>query len=132
MKILLRDFNNKEYAWFDAEFDIKTNRFKINDCPIYEFNIVAIHEDNRNQYVKCSVCGKSFKKGSEEITAHITPITDSSKCLGCNYLRVKTENNSSLAYKKNDDGSYTRTETKHCILGCARTYPLINIETDRG
>ena len=45
MKILLRDFNNKEYAWFDAEFDIKTNRFKINDCPIYEFNIVAIHEE---------------------------------------------------------------------------------------
>lgn len=120
MKILLRRWDEEEYIWKDATY--KDGRFNVDNRDVYETNIVSVLEDNRSEFIRCSVCGKSFKKGSKEWQEHITPVTDTSKCFECTYLRNTNINLLSSNYSKNDDGSYTKTQKTKVKLCCGVHY----------
>ena len=131
MKILLRALGKDQYKWFDAIYSSDYNNFMVNGNIIAETSIVAVHEDNRNEYVKCSKCGKSFKRGSKESTEHVTPVMDTSKCLECGRLRYTPTEDSKVSYTKRNDGLYVKTETMPCILKCAASgYPYDTIESE--
>lgn len=124
MKILLRKFDDKEYVWKDATY--YAQRFVVDGNLIVDTNIVSVLNDNRNKLIKCSVCGKSFKNGSEEWTQHITPVTDTSKCFKCSKLRSRHQSYSDTQYTPNEDGTYTKTESSKVKLVCQDQYYTYN------
>lgn len=124
MKILLRS----TYEWKDAIY--KDNWFVINDTVnVGSDDIVSILDDNRPIRVKCSVCGKVFKKGSKEWKEHIRPNTDNAKCWDCRYKRENRDFNIRLdkKYTKREDGKYTITSTGVYDLICSYRYPSRNL-----
>ena len=131
MKVLLRQYDNKEYAWFDATYEESENAFRVNTHLMPETNIVSVHEDNRNEFVTCNVCGKTFKNGSPEIKAHTTPITDTSKCLQCMNRYAYDSTETKKTYQLINGDIYKETATRDVVFKCRVTYPPVGISTDQ-
>lgn len=130
MKVLVRTYEGKEYVWLDATYDKEHNCFRNEKTKFFEKNVVSVFEDNRNDFVKCSVCGQAFKKGSEEIKTHTTPITDNSKCFDCPSLRTSNRNNNVRKYELIAGNNYRETATNTVDLMCSRCYPYVGINTE--
>ena len=130
MKILMREWYDKSYQWVDATYDEANNRFRYNSNIINEANIVSVFEDNRNEFVKCSKCGQSFKKGSAEAKAHLTPIKDTSKCFDCPRARASNPRNLVTKYELIDGNIYKAMETSVVNMMCSASYPYTGIHEE--
>lgn len=120
MKILLRKFDGKEYVWEDAEY--KKDRFYVGGTPVYETGIVSIIDDERDQYVKCSNCGKIFKKDSPEIEKHKNKYKDINTCFSCIYKRHYNNVILNTNYECISDGVFKYTKEEKVDVVCNSQY----------
>lgn len=130
MKILVRSWNGKVYEWIDATFDEHAKSFKHEGYNIKETNIVSVFEDNRNAFVKCSVCGKVFKKGDPAIEAHTTRINDNSKCFDCVHLRRTNAMEISRKYELVEGNVYKESRVCNVNLTCSASWLYTNINEE--
>jgi Zn ribbon nucleic-acid-binding protein len=126
MKILLRNYDGKYYVWKDARWE-NGSYFLIgsgmHDQRIYMNNIIAIKEDDRIGYVRCNNCGELIKNTPEDIEAHFALKEKEKDCLKCGYVRLYGDKyNKKIVYTKNDDNTYSITETYDSALGCSAGY----------
>ena len=84
MKILLRNHNGEQYVWKTAKYE--GNYFRVDGANISPTNIVSVINDNRKNYIKCSSCGKVFRKGDPKFDKHKRESATPAACLGCMYL----------------------------------------------
>ena len=133
MRALLRSWSNGDYTWKDVTY--RNNGFYVDETHTDEANIVALEDDNRNEMVKCSVCGELFTRDSEHWAAHIAPVTDTSKCLTCHHLRAeKVLALEDVQYELMSDGLYKATTCDSVVLKCGYKYwdyPRIESQTAR-
>lgn len=115
MRILL----NTTLQWANATWDFEREVFNcegtartINPC-----NILAIEDDTRNQYIKCTACGEKFMNTEEERARHLRKKYNLDTCYTCPYLRVKNAEES-LQFIVNDDHQ-TFTEHRKVTLACS-------------
>lgn len=120
MKILLRNFDNKEYEWKDAEF--VDGNFKVDNNVVRQTNIVYVFEDNRSDFVKCSHCGEVFRKGSPEIAVHRNKYKDVNQCFNCQYMRKRNNTTTGVQYERRSDGKYDVTTKSVATLICDHGY----------
>lgn len=116
MKILLREFGEKEYEWKDAEF--VDGMFRVEGRYIHQTNIVSISDDNRGNFVKCSKCGEIFTKDSPEIEAHKMRYKDINNCFKCRYLSKACQRTIGTTYERMPDGRYKLITESAATLNC--------------
>lgn len=130
MKILLREYNSVPYVWVTAKYN--ENHFIVNGNKINPCNIVSVINDNRKNYVKCSCCGQTFKRGSYKFQIHKENASSPQTCLNCPYL--KTENERVISRKRyiDENGNQMETIERNVCLVCGRygywTHPNIDSE----
>lgn len=120
MKALLVTHNGTQYEWKDVTWD---GAFKLNDgSVIKETNIISIDEDDRTNLVKCSVCGKIFKKNTKEFAKHKLAGTTSESCFACSHLKQSRLNSIKCSFNLQPDGTYIRKANDQVKLECAANY----------
>ena len=121
MRALLRFWNDESYTWQDVTY--KKDGFYCGISHLNDTDIVALEDDNRNEMVRCSVCGELFTRDSEHWAEHITPVTDTSKCFTCKHLKAdRLHKIGDVQYELQSDGTYKATACDSVILRCARSY----------
>ena len=128
MDVLMRKLNGEPYVWAKAKFT--DGHIKVNDRAVNECDIVSIRNDIRKKYVKCSVCGKYFRKGSPKIEQHTELITDNRLCFGCECLRQSTREQKSQKYELLENGNYLSKNKSEVFLYCSRGYSYNSINSD--
>ena len=133
MKAFLRNWNGEIYVWKDVEYSDGKFSTATTGEIIEKTNIISLKDDNRNKFVRCSVCGKEFLRDSEEWYQHITKINDTSKCFTCRYLTEWSLSSSKTTYTMNECGRYEATRTYQTSLACRNVFgsPDIDSETAR-
>lgn len=120
MKALLVTHNNSQYEWKDVTWD---GAFKLNDGTIIkETNIISIDDDNRTNLVKCSVCGRVFKKNTKEFAKHKLACTTSESCFTCSKLKQDRLNSIKCSFNLQPDGTYIRKTNDQVRLLCTANY----------
>lgn len=120
MRALLRNYKGEVYVWKDVTY--KDGRFYVNGADIFDTEIVALEDDNRNEYIQCSACGKIFRKGSTEWEEHIEPIVDTHKCFECRFLRPESNSILDIQYTLQENGTYNAIQKSNVKLKCGRAY----------
>lgn len=111
MKILLREYDSKEYVWVTAKYN--GSKFVVNGRVVDEWQVVSIINDNRKNYIKCSCCGHIFPRKGNLFAKHKEVASTNAPCLKCRKLRHNDCGLTQTKYVMNDDGTYTmKTETK--------------------
>lgn len=129
MKILLRQWDDKNYSWKKATY--KNGHFYCEGLTVYQTNILAISDDNRKDSVACAFCGTLIKNDPESIEAHFAEQEAKRDCLKCRNVTRYVHKILKTESVKNDDGTYNVTETCIANLKCGNTYynlPDINSE----
>lgn len=127
MKAFLRYWEDKQYIWKDVDYNNGSFTLANTGEFIGKTQIISIKDDNRNKFIRCSVCGKEFLKDSEEWLQHITKVNDTSKCFDCRYLREKNTGVARATYTLNNEGRYEATKTYSTSLVCGNNYNSIDI-----
>lgn len=128
MKILLRRWNNEDYIWRTAKYDI--GGFKVDDRSVDTTNIVSIANDNRKNYVRCAACGSIIKNNSEEIAKHKSRHTTSESCHTCAWLRKDYGRYIDYKYVMKSDGQYVEKSKREVVLRCNADWRTRNIDDD--
>ena len=111
MKILLRNYKDKEYVWVTAKYN--GNKFVVDGTHFDEWQVVSVLNDNRKNYLKCTSCGKIFPKKGKQFAKHKELSATNAPCLSCNRLRSNVTSTERRKYIANSDGTYTiQTEVK--------------------
>lgn len=116
MKILLRS----DYKWHEANFNINQHAFIVDGQSVYETAILAVKEDNRNQFATCTNCGTTIPNTSEEITKHLALHTTTETCMTCPDRRIYTNYlaKDKPEYIRNEDNTYTEISKRKAIFYC--------------
>lgn len=118
MKILLREYKGAPYVWVTAKYN--NDHFTIDGDYTHPCNIISVMNDNRKNYIKCSCCGKTFKRGSRKFQIHKENAIKPQTCLGCPSLKSKNEHILSRKYTINEDGTANETIERSVELRCSR------------
>lgn len=135
MKLLMQDPHGN-LVWQDAIY--KNARFRDpNESRSYEITqIYAVQDDDRNNTVICSACGKEIPNTTAAKNAHQNIINRTDKCFGCQYMHTDVRTTLSRKYVVNEDGTYTESTKRQVELTCGnfwRSHPAINTdEANRG
>lgn len=116
MKILLREYGDEIYVWKTAKYD--NDHFLVGEVKINETNIVSIINDNRKKYMKCSSCGKVFRKGDKKFETHKKESATPMACLNCMHLTSNNEEIIKQHYVFNKDGTVTEKMERSVKLVC--------------
>ena len=127
MKAFLRYCEGKQYIWKDVDYNNGSFTLTNTGEIIGKTQIISIKDDNRNKFIRCSVCGKEFLKDSEEWLQHITKVNDTSKCFNCRYLRERNTGIARTTYTPIDEDRYEATRTYSTELVCTNSYRSIDI-----
>lgn len=127
MDVLLRRFGGEPYVWKKAKF--VDGNFMVDGKAFCENEIVSIRNDDRKNYVRCSVCGAYFRKNSKKIEEHKAGCSDASKCFGCRYMRQESRVLKSQKYKLLDNGNYISTAKSEVRLYCSRSWNHYDINS---
>lgn len=120
MKILLRKYGDEHYVWKDATY-AQGNRdyyFWVDESPIFQTSILAIKDDDRASYVICNHCGTLIKNDPAGIEAHFAEQEAKRDCFHCDNMSIRRLDVLDTQYVKNNDGTYTSTETTNVNLYC--------------
>ena len=128
MKVLLREFDNEQYVWKNAEIDSDTS-FIVDGKRVFQTNVVSVFRDNRTNFVKCSMCGAILKNVPEVIAEHRKKATTSETCLNCKYLRERRPKQKSIKYVAQPDGTYLVTDKREARLMCTHTWRSYDINS---
>ena len=130
MKILLREYNRAPYVWVTAKYN--ENQFVVNGERIHNCRIVSVINDNRKNYIQCSCCGQTFKRGSRKFQIHKENAKKSQTCLNCPSLKTENERIIASKYTMDENGNATQILERSVRLVCGRygywEHPLINSE----
>lgn len=127
MDVLLRRFGGEPYVWKKAKF--VDGNFMVDGKAFCENEIVSIRNDDRKNYVRCSVCGAYFRKNSKKIEEHKAGCSDVSKCFGCRHMRSEHRVLKSQKYKLLDNGNYISTAKSEVRLYCSRSWNHYDINS---
>jgi hypothetical protein len=131
MKILRRN----TCEWVDVKFNFERGYiYDLDNNIIYDYEILATENDERDKYVKCLGCGEMVRNTKKAIKDHQDIASSSNHCLTCRLLRRSNTELKKEKYTLNPDGTYTYTMNSTCKLVCANTYyssPDINSEDAR-
>lgn len=129
MKILLREYDGKEYVWVTAKYN--GEKFVVNDKTVDEWKIVSVINDNRKNYIKCSSCGKIFPKKGKQFSKHKAEAETDAPCMKCERLRINERSACIRKFVPCDDGTYTMKQETHVDLMCRySTWNSYNINSD--
>ena len=138
MQVLLRKCDNKYYVWKNAVYEDDTYYIVDSSGDKYEVkqrDIVATKDDPRVGYVVCQHCGELIKNDPESIEAHYAAKEAEKNCIKCIYLHASKDRQVlDATSKKNDDGTYTVTQTFVAGLYCKVGYwqkPIESQEADK-
>lgn len=130
MKILLREYNRAPYVWVTAKYN--ENQFVVNGEKISQCRIVSVINDNRKNYIQCSCCGQTFKRGSRKFQIHKENASKPQTCFDCPYLKTENERIMASKYTMDENGNATQILERSVRLVCGRygywEHPLINSE----
>ena len=112
MKILL----NRDYLWHDATYG--KNGFCIGGLDQYETNILAVEDDNIEEYVRCPKCGLIFHKDDPEAAEHVALSFDVEKCRDCRYIRERNGSTVSKNVFTDENGIYKLRTSVDVSLYC--------------
>lgn len=118
MKILLREYQNTPYVWVTAKYN--ENNFIVDGNKINPCGIVSVINDNRKNYIKCSCCGQTFKKGSSKFQIHKENANKPHTCLTCPYLMTNNERIIASKYTMDENGNATQILERSVRLVCSR------------
>ena len=128
MNILIKRYKGKYYVWKPATW--RNGVYLVNGEQIDIFNILAVTEDDRGNYVRCTHCDTLIENTPEAIEAHFAEKEAQRNCLKCGNLRpIGTKVNQRITYTKNADGTYALNDTYTTRLGCTVGYPTRDIES---
>lgn len=132
MKVLLREYEGKHYVWKDAQYSADGYYVLTDNADeIWEFQILAVTEDERSGYVRCKYCKELVKNDPESIEKHYTDMEAKKDCLSCEYLRnYGSASKISKTYTKNEDGTYDIHDVYRTILGCRRNYTTYELDSE--
>ena len=130
MRALLKNYKDEQLVYVNVKYE--ENKFFTADGErVIETNIIDIARDNRNQYVKCSVCGELVKNTPEAIEAHKEERAKQKNCLKCPFVREGYgKSKAKVAYSEdsNNPGKYIVKRKYSVELVCGAKYyqPKIN------
>lgn len=116
MKILLRKSDEGQYVWKTAKYNY--DDFYVDGSTIHQTNIVSIINDNRNKYVKCSSCGKIFRRNDTHFEEHKANAIKPETCFGCRHICVDDRYTESRRFAVNPDGSFKEIMESSVRLQC--------------
>ena len=116
MKILLRDFDDRQYIWCAAKYNGR--KFVVDGSRVHESNIVSVLNDNRKNYLRCSSCGEIFPKNGKKFAKHQAEAKTINPCLKCRKMRATEMSAGTVKYVANGDGTYTRKNETIVNLHC--------------
>ena len=122
MKALFRQCGDKFYVWKDSEF--KNGYFVVDSgYDMCETDVVAVKDTEGAQHVICNYCGEKILDNPESIERHFAEREAKKDCMTCSHCRSMRSKNKKTIAIKNDDGTYTITETSIAdTLQCDMTY----------
>lgn len=126
MKILKR----ATCEWEDVTFNLKNRKLidKVENT-LYDSDIFAVKDDERNKYVLCKNCGELILYTEQEIKKHQEKASSSEHCLSCGLLRRRNVKMEDENYTLNSDGTYTYNTRQSCELVCTNNYSSKEINT---
>lgn len=130
MKVLLRKYGDRYYVWKDAKY--QKDFYVIDHGNWDETKIVAIKGAEKENYVVCRYCGEKIPNNPESIERHFAEQEAKRDCLTCGYCRPGNSAKKNVAITKNNDETYTVTETyTTSSLMCDQSYRDINHQFSR-
>jgi transcription initiation factor TFIIIB Brf1 subunit/transcription initiation factor TFIIB len=127
MKILIKKWDNKYYVWQDATW--KDGAYYVDRYLVKQTEILAIKDDNRGKYVRCSHCGAVIEDDPKAIEQHFAESESKKDCMKCRYIRMENIRNKTTNYTQNEDGTYRAISSADVDLMCTNIYPSQNINT---
>ena len=131
MKILLRNSDEGQYVWKTAKYDF--GKFYVNGDEQHQGNVVSIVNDNRKKYVKCSSCGKVFRRGDYRFEEHKANAIKPETCFGCSHLCTEDRFTINRKFVMNMDGTFTEIMENSVRLQCDRSglWSYYDIDNER-
>lgn len=120
MEVLLREFGEEYYVWKEATYNKGEFALADDSSKINQINILAIRNDNRNDFVECAHCGEIIHNDPKSIEAHFAAQEAKRDCFHCSELSYSNIGNINVQYIKNDDEIYTRTAMDKVKLYCGK------------
>ena len=124
MEVLLRC----NLKWKEAAYE--NSKWFVDGAMLNETEIIAVRDDNRNEYVVCTNCGEVFRKGSQELHDHTHQEWKPEMCFECGYLSVRTGDTISKEYHKDENGNWVKNQSNNVSLMCANTPFYTHIESE--
>lgn len=118
MKILLRERDGVQFGWYTATYNGKN--FLVDDCTVYQDNIVSVMNDNRKNHIVCSCCGKVFPKNGRKFEEHKRNAEDITPCLSCRSCHPTILHQKKPKYTMNTDGTFTQKQSNKVQLTCTK------------
>lgn len=130
MKILLREYKSEPYVWVTAKYN--ENHFIVDGNRINPCSIVSVINDNRKNYIKCSCCGQTFKRGSYKFQIHKENASSPQTCLNCPSLKTANERIVARKFIIDENGNEKEILERSVCLVCGKygywEHPRINTE----
>lgn len=126
MKILLRDYQDSQYAWHDATYDKNLN-FRVDGNITNCSNVVSVLDDDATKYVRCPRCTAVFLANSQEAKAHVEAKFAIANCYKCKHLRVANRAIFTQNFTPLPNGNFVCNTTYEAELRCTTEYPYTNI-----
>lgn len=123
MQAFLRNQNRWIEVKYDADNDSIITRF---GNVVRENNIIAIKNDPRGNYAKCSYCGEMIKNTPEDIAAHLAKKLD---CVNCSQSCDEMIEDINTTYELQSDGTYLKNSKIFCKLYCTRSFSRVYANT---
>ena len=120
MEVLLREFGEEYYVWKEATYSKGEFALADDSSKINQINILAIRNDNRNDFVECAHCGEIIHNDPKSIEAHFAAQEAKRDCFHCSELSYSNIGNIGTQYVKIDDEIYTRTAMDKVNLYCGK------------
>lgn len=130
MKILLRNYGREQYVWETAKYH--DGAFYVNRDKIKQDQIVSIVNDNRKNYVQCSCCGQTFKKGSRKFQQHKENAAKMETCFNCPNMMVDYHDDIKRSFYRDKYGHLIQKSEDRVTLKCTRSgmWEYDNIESE--
>lgn len=117
----MRIFDRDTFTWLDAKFDPTTGYITVRGNEKRIADIIAIENDSRVKYVRCTKCGAYVRNTKKYLAEHAARGSNSKACLSCPRMRLANIQQSHTSFVKNEDGTYSKTEKAKCDLICGQT-----------
>ena len=130
MRILIRNWEDKEYVWKDATY--RDNNYYVDDRLVLIINIAAVENHPMIGYVACASCGALIRNTPEDIEAHYVESEAKRDCKKCDRLKFSSYREVvERQLVEKEDGVYEVIEKFTSPLYCGMTYGSVPVTSPR-